>query len=140
MNATAPFRSDGKSLADAAYVAIDEFFQIFQPLEAKAHHDGKELLKKICKDAVALSLLMRTAKDEYRIEVLSGSVDKPYADYEGRAEEEAYHPASSESQKTDTIAYIMTGALVKRPYDNVTDIKVLEKAQAIVYTRPEKKK
>lgn len=139
MKATAAFGNDPTILARTAYDAIDSFFQPFEISSAKAAQ-GAELLEKICKDAVDLSMMMRTAKDEYSVGMIGDAIGKPASEFEELAEEEALHPVVSKSEQLDTIAYFITGALVKFPYGNPKDMKVLEKAQAVVYGRPKDKK
>lgn len=136
MKATAYFRDEESSLVSAAYNEIDRFFGVLQRRSDKAV-EGTQLLGKICKDAVDLSLMMRSAKDEYRVNVLPGAIGQPIEEWE-LAEDEVDYPALKESERPGTIAYIMTGALVKVPYRNAENLKVLEKAEAAVYSRPNK--
>ncbi|CAN8104681.1 unnamed protein product [Discula destructiva] len=137
MKVMATISDDGNDLACAAYHAIQSFFAVFERRAGK-EAESVQALEKICKDAVALSLMMRTAKDEYRVDPLASAVGKPVADYMKLAEDEDVQPAISKAQKPDIIAYFITGALVKLPYDNPGDVKVLEKAQAVVYAASDK--
>lgn len=139
MKATAAFRNDEYSLARAAYHAVVSFFEVFEPRGEGTEGGHMKLLEKICEDAEDLSLIMRTAKDEYRVDMLACALDRPIAEYCHLSEDEAYYPSVSEVEQPDTIAYFISGALVKLPYGNAEDVKVLEKAQAVVYSRPSKK-
>lgn len=138
MKATAAFKDDATILARTAFNTVVSFFQIFETTDAKATQ-GKKLLKNICKDAVALSMMMRNAKDEYCVDMLGHAMNKPASEWGELVEEEDSHPAAN-TEQPDTIAYFMTGALVKLPYGNAENIKVLEKAQAVVFSRPGNKK
>lgn len=131
-------RSDGHSLACAAYNAIETFFAIFEQRNDKKA-EGSQLLEKICTDAVALSLMMRTVKDDYYVDMLARAVGDPITAWDSTAEDEFNQPAILKGEKPDTIAYFITGALAKVPYDNPEDVKVLEKAQAVVFTGNDKK-
>lgn len=139
MKATEAFRDNGYSVARAAYRAVDNFFKVFEPRSEGTEGDHTQLLEKICMDAEHLSLIMRTAKDEYRVEMLACALDRPIAEYCHFSEDEAYYPSVSEVEQPDTIAYFICGVLVKLPYGNVEDVKVLEKAKAVIYSQPEKK-
>lgn len=139
MKATEPLRSDENCLARAAYDAVNDFFKVFEPLNEKAAAEGSKLLMKICKDAVALSLLMRTAKDEYRVEMLGSLLGNPVIECEKYAEDHASHPVFLEEDKPGTIAYFMIGALVKWSKGKGQSFVVLEKAQAVTYIQPGKK-
>lgn len=132
LKATSAFGNNWDSLACSAYNAVDSFFSIFETPDAQATQ-GAKLLEKICKDAAALSMMMRTANDEYCIDMMSSVLGTPASEWLEFAEEEVSYPVVSETQQSDTIAYFMTGALVKLPYGNAKDAKVLEKAQAAVY-------
>lgn len=89
------------------------------------------MLEKICNDAVDLRLMMRSAKDEYHVDSVSGALEQPISKYEALVEEEASQPASSHDP--ETVAYLITGALIKFPNGDIEDRRVLEKAQAVVY-------
>lgn len=133
MKATSVLRGDGDVLARAAREAIESFFEIYEPKSATEINEQAQLLQKLCKDAVDLNMMMRSAKDEYLVKVPHESVGKPISDCENIAEEESSHPGRYYNGKPGTIAYFITGALIKKPYDNPADVKVLEMAQAAVY-------
>lgn len=59
-----------------------------------------------------------------------GTIGMPISSCEDFAEEEASQPARS--QHPGSVAYYIHGALGKYPNGNVEDVKVLEKAQAVV--------
>lgn len=138
MKATATLKDDENMLAQAAYDAIESFFSIFSTPREKIDQ-GAELLKKICDDAVALCLMMRTAKDEYRVDMLSRAVGKPVSKFDKVADDDFYYPVVLEDEVPNTIAYFVSGALIKIPYENTQDRKILEKAQAAIYNVPHKK-
>lgn len=89
-------------------------------------------------NAYALSLIMRTVKDDYQVNMLARAVGEPIAAWDAAAEDEFNQPGTSKGEKPDTIAYFITGVLAKVPYDNPKDVKVLEKAQAVVFTGNDK--
>lgn len=89
------------------------------------------MLERICHDAVDLSLMMRSAKDEYLVESAYSVMGKPISECDKFAEEEASQPARS--QHPESVAYYIHGALTKLPNGNINDKKILEKAQVVVY-------
>ncbi|KAJ4387859.1 hypothetical protein N0V93_008462 [Gnomoniopsis smithogilvyi] len=131
MNATTGLRQGKYRRARIVQRSLWQFFQMFETRTDKSATEGARLLEKICNDAADLNLMMRNAKDEYLIAALPHIVGQPISEHEDVVEEEASQPARS--QHPETVAYLITGALMKRPYGNLEDIKVLEKAQAVVY-------
>lgn len=138
MKSTTSLRNDKDDHAKRAHSAIVEFFDILQPRSDEAKTEGLKLLEQICKNAMELSLMMRSAKDEYIVysppflgQLISG--------HEDLIEEEDFYPATKPMHIPGTIKYYITDALIKYPYGSTKDMIVLQKAQAVVYSVPDKK-
>ncbi|KAJ4422618.1 hypothetical protein N0V82_002737 [Gnomoniopsis sp. IMI 355080] len=138
MKATAHLRKDKYRLSRAAQREVWSCFQILHPRNDKSAEEGKQLLAKICNDAVDLSLMMRSAKDEYIIDFMDDTIGQSISQYDDLVEEEASQPALAQ-HPAETVATIIAGVLAKRPNGNLNGLLVLEKAQAVVYSEPKKK-
>lgn len=133
MKVTERFRDDKRSLSRIIQNDIWNSLSIFETNGPDAENRGIQMLEQICNDAVDLSMLMRKAKDHLYIDDMSGFVGKPMSECESVVDEEASEAVGSTGHKTNTIAYVLTGALMKNPRDNPQETKVLEKAQVAVY-------
>lgn len=137
MKVTEPFRDDQRSVSLAesrnAHRHIWNFLNIFATNGAQAEKKGEEMLEQICNDAVDLSMLMRKAKDDLYVDSMESAIGRPISEWESFVEEEASEAVDSSDKKPQTIAYIITEALMKHPKENPQEKKVLEKAQAVVY-------
>lgn len=133
MKATADFDQDKYHKARTVERDIWSFFNIFDFKSESTADEGKRMLEKICNDAVDLNMMMRNAKDEYFVRMMSGTSGRSISlcDDQEFAEEEASQPIRS--QHPGSVAYYIHGALAKHPNGNLGDVKVLEKAQAVVY-------
>ncbi|ROV88753.1 hypothetical protein VMCG_10061 [Cytospora schulzeri] len=133
MKVTGDFRDDQHSLARAAYRHIWDFLSILETNSPDAEQKGKQMLEQICNDAVDLAMLMRRAKDGIYVDNMGTAIGRPISEWETFVEEEASEASDSSYDKPQTIAYVLTGALVKHPKENPREKKVLEKAQVAVY-------
>lgn len=131
MKAMVHFRDDKYSLASAAFSAIWDLFDVLETRSDISAAEGRQKLGKICIDAVDLSLMMRNSKDEYVIDTVSHVLNRPIAEHEDIVEEAASQPAYL--NHPETVAFTVTGALMKFPSGNTRDRRVLEKAEAVVY-------
>ncbi|KUI61321.1 hypothetical protein VP1G_08475 [Cytospora mali] len=132
MKATEHFRDDKQYLPLAAKGQIWDFFSVLQTNGPAAEEKGRQMLEQICTDAADLTLLMRKAKDHLYINGFFTTGGELVSEYDSYIEEEASEAAGS-TNKPQTIAYVLFGALVKNPKENPKDIRVLEKAQVVVY-------
>lgn len=133
MKATEPFRDNQHSLSCATQLIIWDFLSILETNSPEAEEKGKQMLAQICNDAVDLSLMMRKAKDQYFVDMMPMAEGTFISDHENSIDEEAHEVPGSKENVPQSIAYIIAGALVKCPKENLQEIKVLEKAQAVVY-------
>lgn len=79
-----------------------------------------------------LSLMIRQLKDDFKVDNLDRAMGKPMSQWDTVAEDVVSVPARRDVQ-SGTIAYVMTGALVKSPKENLENVLVLEKAEVAVY-------
>jgi hypothetical protein len=133
MKVTEDLRGDQRSVSRNVQLCIWEFLSMFGTNGPDAEQRGYQMLEQICNDAVDLGMLMRKAKDDLYIDIMHDALGRPVSEWETFVDEEASEAAEFGEVQSQTIAYIITGALVKYPKENPQEKKVLEKAQAVVY-------
>lgn len=132
MKLTEGLRDNQHSVSFRLQRRIWDFLGLLETKSPDADQKGKQMLQQICDDAVDLALLMRKAKDHLYVDMLSTASGRPVSGYDSIIEEEAKEARDS-TKKSQTVAYILAGALVKCPKDNPSGEIILEKAQAVVY-------
>lgn len=132
--ATESFRGNGRRLSLDTQQLIWNFFGPLQKLNPEAEGVGRQKLEALCDAAADLSLNIRQLKDNFWVDDMSRAMGKPIAEWEQFAEEMASVPAGNGKQP-GTIAYAITGALMKSPRENLEKLLVLEKAEVVVYRR-----
>ncbi|KAH8595948.1 hypothetical protein B0O99DRAFT_671908 [Bisporella sp. PMI_857] len=121
--------SDSNIAADTAQY----IWEFLKPLEIKDAAAGKkcqELLLKLCEDALALSALMRSARDVFRV---LKKFEGPLTGHLEFADEEADEKADSKDTPVGDVAFCLFGALVKRTEEDPLKLITLEKARLVVY-------
>lgn len=93
---------------------------------------GKEKLKAICDAAIDLTLTIRQLKDNFWVDNMTNAVGQPVSDWDQFTEEMALVPAG-DGKQPGTIAYVIAGALIKNPKEDLEKTLVLEKAEVAVY-------
>ncbi|KAL1866882.1 hypothetical protein Daus18300_006585 [Diaporthe australafricana] len=129
---TESFRDNDRQLSLSVRDGIWGFLSPVQTSSQAAEQQGRESLKAICDSAVELSLMIRQLKDGIWVDSISGAVGQPFSEWKGMAEEMS-SVIADKGQKPGSIAYIITGALVKNPKEDLGSRLVLEKAQVAVY-------
>ncbi|KAG6355051.1 hypothetical protein INS49_004132 [Diaporthe citri] len=132
--ATEAFRNDGHRMSFATQKEIWNILAPLQPKNADAEQNGKKKLKAICDNAVELSLMIRQLKDDFRVYDLAGAVGQRVSKCEEFAEE-IESVATENGRQSGTIAYVIMGALAKKPQENLDQNLVLEKAEVAVYRK-----
>lgn len=130
------FRGNGSRLSSATQDEIWEFFRPFQTKTTDAGEKGRKKLKATCDSAVELGLMLRRMKDNFIVDDLSGALGKPLSEWDELAEE-VESVAVDRLHEPGTIAYVIAGALVKIPKENLEKVLVLEKAEVAVYREKE---
>lgn len=133
MKATNHLRGDKGGLSLDFQNFIWEFLGVIETKGPDAEEKGKELLEKLCNDAIDLALMMRKSKDQFFIQNMAEVLGKPISEFEFTVEEDASEAIGSSGKQPQTVACILAGALVKIPKENPTEKIVLEKASAVVY-------
>lgn len=87
---------------------------------------------RLCRDAFNLTLLLRGTKDSYRIEFPEAGSNFDPEDVEPQAWEGCKHQSGISSEKA-TIAFSLSGALVKYPEHSPKERLVLEKAHVVLH-------
>ena len=77
-------------------------------------------------------MMIRKAKDCIYVDSCEFAVGTPFLDHVGVMEDVTFAKADA-SHKRGTVAYVVYGALVKKPKDDLTRALVLEKAEVAVY-------
>ncbi|KAG8162544.1 hypothetical protein KVR01_008309 [Diaporthe batatas] len=129
---TESFRDNGSQLALDAQHDIWDFFSVIDVRDAAAERAGQKKLKEICENAAELSVMIRQLKDYFNIDNLASTLGKPVSEFEEWAEEFACVPAPAGCQP-GTIAYVIHGALMKSPKENLERVLVLQKALVAVF-------
>ncbi|KAI3392446.1 hypothetical protein diail_5690 [Diaporthe ilicicola] len=129
---TEAFRDNDHSLSLNTRDRIWNFLRPLQTLNPAAEENGRQRLEAICNSAVDLSLMIRQLKDNVWVEGLSRSVGRPFSDWKKFAEDIASVDVGKD-QEPGTIAYVITGALLKSPKEDLEKKLVLEKAEVAVY-------
>jgi hypothetical protein len=127
MKATESLRDNGSRLSATAQ---DKIWDFLSPLEAKnaaAETNGRQKLKAICDNAVELSLMMRQLKDKFWVYSFQNQNRCP------KSAEEADPVPIVDGQQAGTIAYVVTGALIKRAKEGPKKNLVLEKGEVAVF-------
>lgn len=130
---TETFRGTGSELSSTAQDEIWDFLSPLQLKDAAAEQKGQEKLKAVCDNAVELNLMMRQLKDDFWFDDVSLAVGTHTTSEWGMACEVVESLAADDDHPPETIAYVITGALMKRPKENMENILVLEKAEVAVY-------
>lgn len=129
---TEAFRGDGERLSRATQSEIWEFLRPLETVDNAAEAFGKEKLKAICDAAIDLSLTIRQSKDNFWVDNMTETVGEPVSDWDKFTEEMAMVPAG-DGKQPGTIAYVIAGALIKNPKEDLEKVLVLEKAEVAVY-------
>lgn len=130
--ATEVFRGDGRRLSSKIQGQIWDFLSVLELMDARAEEAGKKKLGAICDSAVELNLMLRKSKDNFRIDAMQKAVDQPISEWTDFAEQMA-NVQVFDGKQPGTIAYVIAGALVKCPKENLGKVLVLEKAEVAVY-------
>lgn len=130
--ATETFRGNGNELSSITQHRIWNFLSPLQLKDAAAEQNGQKKLKAICDSAVELSFMIRQLKDDVWIDGMQFAVGQHISQW-GWAVEEVESVAAGDNNQPGTIAYVITGALAKRPKENMNNTLVLEKAEVAVY-------
>lgn len=130
--ATERFRDNGRCLSSSVQDCIWSFLSPLQTRDEASEQSGRTKVKAACDNAVELSLMIRQLKDDFKVDDLAGAVGKPISQWDGIAEDVLSVPARLGGQP-GTIAYVITGALIKSPRENPEKDLPLEKAQVAVY-------
>lgn len=77
--------------------------------------------------------MIRQLKDDFAVDNLANAVNEHFSQWDWVAEDFVSVPAC-EDARPGTIAYVVTGALIKRPKENPEKVLVLQKAQVAVFT------
>lgn len=132
LKATECFRGSGRVLSRETQNQIWDFFGPIQTKTPVAEQTGRKKLEEICDAAVDLSRIIRQLKDSFWVDDMRRAVGKPISEWDQYVEEMASVAAGRENQP-GTIAYVIVGALVKNPRENLEKVLVLEKAEVGVY-------
>ncbi|KAK2596523.1 hypothetical protein N8I77_013410 [Diaporthe amygdali] len=132
MKVTEAFRDNGHNLSCEMQDLIWEFLRPLQTKGAAAERNGRKRMEAVCDKAVQLSLMMRQSKDNFRVENMRGAVEEPLSKWEELAED-ILSVAADDSHQPGSIAYVITGALLKSPKEDLERNLVLEKAEVAVY-------
>lgn len=76
--------------------------------------------------------MIRQLKDDFKVNNLASAVGKPISQWEEIAEDVLSIPAWKDNQ-LGTIAYVIDGALIKSPKENLEKDLVLKKALVAVF-------
>jgi hypothetical protein len=114
----------------------DEIYDFLIPITTKPDVKGEgelsEILYNLCEDAFKLRMTMRKSKEGYRCEL--PKVEN-VADSEDIVDSMGVEGGGKNKDASDTIAYVLFGALIKHPQYRGEDRRVLEKAHVIVKQR-----
>jgi hypothetical protein len=115
-------------------IAANAVFDILTPLLSKhTRPSGEDALRasilEPCKDAFRLRMLMRKSKNRYFVETIAGGT--PFSSCEAKADA-VWVEGGNNSEKSDEVACVVYGALVKLPPVGDQPVKVLEKAQVVL--------
>lgn len=130
--ATQNLRDDGRRLSSTAQDHVWCFLSPLQTKNAAAEQTGRKKLKTVCDDAVELSLMIRQLKDNFYVHDMLIAAGMFLSDCEYAAEE-VESVVAADGQQPGTIAYVITGALVKNPKEDLKRTLWLEKTQVAVY-------
>lgn len=130
--ATERVRDNGRRLSSAVQDYIWDLFSLLEMKDQTAEQSGRTKLKAVCDNAVELSLMIRQLKDDFKVDSLAGAVGKPISQWDRMAEDVLSVPARFGGER-GTIAYVITGALIKSPKEDLEKDLPLEKAQVAVY-------
>ncbi|KKY30781.1 hypothetical protein UCDDA912_g09284 [Diaporthe ampelina] len=108
------------------------FLSVVQTSNPHGRDRAIQRLQAICDEAFELSMMIRKAKDCIYVESCEFAVGTPFSDHDGGMEDVTFAKADA-SHKRGTVAYVVYGALVKKPKDDLTRALVLEKAEVAVY-------
>lgn len=127
----------------------NEILRFMSPLVIKdaTEQQVTDLLKtirKACREAFELRMMMRRARDNYRVDMPRTPREPSPTDGPGAATsillsrwghmaEPLYVEGGKHLQATDVIAYTICGALIKAPEANANDTRVLEKAHVTLF-------
>lgn len=130
--ATECFRGSGRVLSRETQSQIWDFFGPIQTANPEAEEIGRKKLEEICDAAVDFSLVTRQLKDNFWVDGMRRAVGQPVSEWDHLVEEMASVTAGKGKQP-GTIAYVIVGALIKYPRENLEKALVLEKAEVGVY-------
>lgn len=132
LKATEIFRDDGHRLSLTLQEQIWKLFSALELMDATAEEAGKKKLEAVCDSAVELHLMLRRLKDSFWVDALQRAVDQPISEW-GELAEQMAQVQAIDGKQPGTIAYVIAGALVKSPKENLGKSLVLEKAEVAVY-------
>ncbi|KAK4143974.1 uncharacterized protein C8A04DRAFT_11869 [Dichotomopilus funicola] len=120
-------------------VAARDIFAILAPLLSTHTRPSEEdalraNILELCKDAFKLRMLMRKSKNRYVVETMDPNGIVLLSACEDKAESVAVEGGNN-SEKSDKVAYMLFGALIKQPLAGDQVVKVLEKAQVVLKTK-----
>ncbi|KAK7697957.1 hypothetical protein SLS64_013044 [Diaporthe eres] len=130
--ATENFRGNGGRLSRDTQTKIWKFLGAVQMMDPAAESAGSKKLKAICDAAIDLSLIIRQLSDNFWVDNMEAAVGEQVSEWDKFTEEMAAVPAG-DGKQPGTIAYVISGALIKNPKENLEKVLVLEKAEVAVY-------
>lgn len=130
--ATETFQDKHRRLSLSTRDKIWDFLRPIQTQNSAAEENGKHRLEEICDCAVELSFIIRQLKDRVFVARMVNAVGKPFSEWDTFVEDMS-SVAVDKDQEPGTIAYVISGALLKNPKEDLGKILVLEKAHVAVY-------
>ncbi|KAI7775463.1 hypothetical protein LA080_006795 [Diaporthe eres] len=130
--ATEDFRDNGGRLSRNTQSKIWRFLGPLQMVDPAAEGVGIKKLETVCDAAVDLSLTIRQLQDNFWVDDMQAAVHQPLSEWDKFTEEVEAVPAG-DGKQPGTIAYVIAGALIKNPKENLEMVLVLEKAEVAVY-------
>jgi hypothetical protein len=116
--------------------ASNYIYAILAPLLSKHTRSSDEDtlhagILELCNDAFKLRMLMLKSKNRYLVKTIDPGMNVLLSACENTADPVAVEGGKN-SEKSDKIAYVVFGALVKQPQTADQPEKVLEKAQVVL--------
>ena len=116
--------------------ASNYIYAILAPLLSKQTRPSDEDalragILELCKDAFKLRMLMRKSKNRYLVQTIDPHMTVLHSACESTTCP-VWVEGGNNSEKSDEIAYVVFGALVKQPQTADQPEKVLEKAQVVL--------
>jgi hypothetical protein len=118
-------------LPEIAADAIYNFMLPILPNVKSIEAETDKLIKKLCDDAYALTILMRKCKDTYVVELPAQNT--LMSEFEGAEPQDTERGGPTTSSESPMIAFCLFGALIKRPEHSPAERMVLEPAHVVQY-------